>query len=127
MGKRKSGGTADAIATYVDEYSQLMADISTMRERADRLRELIAKMEELDGIDPTSPQSALSEVATTRVDLVIDILRESTKPLSNQEVKAKAAGRGWNLSNKQVASALSYLRNKGTAEPVGRGVWRLTG
>jgi len=56
---------------------------------------------------------------------VADILLTDSTGLSLQAIEVKAAERGQPLSNEQVRSAVTYLRKRGQAESVARGIWRL--
>jgi hypothetical protein len=62
---------------------------------------------------------------TGNAEIVAEILADAPEGIDLQAIEAATAERGTPLDYDQVRSAVTYLRRRGHAERVDRGVWRL--
>ena len=63
--------------------------------------------------------------ATGTTDLVFQIIAEHPDGIHIQDIGVAAGERGQQLDSEQVRSAVTYLRRRGDAENISRGVWKL--
>lgn len=73
----------------------------------------------------TSPDRVSRRSSGGNAEIVAGILAEVPEGLDLRAIEAAAEAAGHTLNNEQIRSAVTYLRRRGDAERVGRGVWRL--
>ncbi len=71
------------------------------------------------------PRIRKGSPATGVTAMVEEIMRAHPDGIDIHDVQRIAGEQGHDLNGEQVRSAVTYLRRRGDAENVGRGVWRL--
>jgi len=129
--------------TFADALAQLDAEISATERALDDLR-LQRKGAEAFmqrfGFDATVTADSASGVVAPASERVVrpvransvtgytgsvaDLLVQHPEGIALVEIKENLARQGTSIDADQVRSAVTYLRRKGQAEPVSRGIWR---
>ena len=114
----------DAVLAEID------AEITAAEQGLDELRlQRLGAEALLARLRRNSPPSAgitpATSVHTGNKDFIAALLAPHESGLNIRDIEAKAAERGRELNSEQVRSALTYLKRRGKAERVARGVWRL--
>jgi hypothetical protein len=72
-----------------------------------------------------TPSAARQGAGSGNTEIVAAILADAHEGLYLRSIEAATQERGTPLDYDQIRSAVTYLRRRGEAERVGRGVWRL--
>lgn len=127
-----------------EELRQIESEIAVTEASLERLRleklgaqALMARMDKSRGTATltgsgtrTAGGPAKSGTTPARLgnkDFIEQMLRDFPEGLHISDMQARALQAGRELNSEQVRSAVTYLKRKGKAETVTRGVWRLVG
>jgi len=115
--------------------AEIDADIAAAEQALDELRlqrlgaqALLARMGNRPGrAESTAREPVATPPGTGPKDLVTNLLSRHPAGLHINDIRSKLEVEGHALYSEQVRSAVTYLKRKGKAETVARGVWRLVG
>jgi hypothetical protein len=122
MGARSDVQAALAqLDAEIAEAEQTLEDLRLQRRGAEALLSRLPVANSVPRIRSTSGHQRSGGNA----DVVAGILANAPDGLDLRAIEKAAAETGHVLDNEQIRSAVTYLRRRGDAERVGRGVWRL--
>jgi hypothetical protein len=104
--------------TEIAEAEQHLDDLRVQRRGAEAL------LARLPASTARTRTPSTRQRAGGNAEIVAAILATNPEGMDLQDIENATSERGTPLDNEQVRSAVTYLRRRGDAERVGRGVWR---
>jgi hypothetical protein len=119
------------VAAIDTEIAQAEQELETLRLQRIGAEALLRRMGLSAEPNPNTPSRSspteLTSPSSGNAEFVASLLAGNAEGLTLAAIEGLAAEHGKPLNNDQVRSAVTYLKRRGQAERLGRGLWRLVG